>query len=90
MSYRPFRVTAVVLLLALLPSGAAAQRNRKMQEPPRVDSNSCHAPGIRCFFGRAQGCRADCTNGMAVCIGARCVLGFPIAAECSCQTSGVS
>jgi hypothetical protein len=77
------RCVGATLALASIPLIVTAQTRRRGDPPP--ESNSCAAPGANCLFGYSRGCTANCPNGRPVCVGARCILGFPIASRCSCE-----
>lgn len=86
MPARLIRCTVMTLVLALTPLLADAQRNRRnTDQPPPSNASSCTAAGLRCLFGRAEGCSVTCVDSSPVCEGARCILGIPLAAQCRCE-----
>jgi len=79
-------LTLALALMTIAP-GAQGGWGRRPIDPPQTGGvDSCSADGIRCIFGRTGGCKVICSPGKrAVCVGASCPFGFPIAAECYCQ-----
>lgn len=83
------RCVTMALALALIPVMVGAQGGTGPTEPLDESSHWCKTPGTRCLFGRATGCEVHCGAGIPLCISARCFLGFPIPAECTCE-GGIS
>ena len=84
---KTYLIRGIALCLALTGSALVVEGQRGNQGSGQ---NSCTASGIDCFFGSAAGCKATCEDGVPLCKGARCFLGFPIAAECTCDQDGIS
>jgi hypothetical protein len=77
------RAAGLAFALTLVPLLADAQKDKRGMDPP---ANGCRAHGVRCLFGRAGGCVTVCPpEKNPVCIGAWCLLGFPIPAQCYCE-----
>lgn len=83
------RGVGLALALTIVPALVHAQKPRPPGDPMRPVGERCEGRGIRCLFGRAAPCVAVCHVGSAVCIGASCILGFPVPAECYCNVSGI-
>ena len=82
MRTRLARNVSLVLVLTAIPALVEAQRRRPPDPPERP--SSCAASGIDCLFGDVEGCSVNCGDRTPYCKGARCILGFPIAPECTC------
>jgi hypothetical protein len=78
------RCSCLVLVLAGATAVVEAQRGRRPPDPPS-QPNSCAAAGVRCLLGSREGCSVTCPIGSTpYCSGGGCILGFPIAPECTC------
>ena len=85
MKHHFVRGVGLALALASLTLVSEAQKRRPGGGDPPPSGGHCHGAGIRCWFGRAAPCQVTCTTGLAKCIGASCILGFPVPAECFCE-----
>ena len=84
---KTYLIRGIALCLALSCSALVLEAQRGNSGS---SSNSCTASGVRCFFGSAAGCSVTCDDGVPLCKGARCILGFPVASECTCVLDGIS